>query len=164
MAVVTSGQLAVIAIVGHFVKLVLGKLQAGNGSGTLLTDVPNNIGNGIGLVTEMTVRDIGHAECRDALVLAGLHHIFLDLWNGLLLSLTICGARWDLVVLFLLDIFRSVRVALTDILRKLWCIAQRTNNVLHMVGLAIDEAAEVNDNTLSFVALTREVGVCVLEL
>ena len=33
-----------------------------------------------------------------------------------------------------------------------------------MVGLAVDEAAEVNDNTLGFVALTRKVGVGMLEL
>lgn len=125
----------------------------------------------------MTVRNVRHAESRNALVFAGLKHILLDFLTGLLLTLSVCGAGTadgtpynfffdicDIIVIFTLDVFSGISVALTNVLCKLGSIAQRTNDMLHVVGLAIDEAAEVNDNTLGLVALTRKVGVGMLEL
>ena len=41
---------------------VTGELEAFNGGGALLADVADDIGNGIGLVAEMSVGYIGHAE------------------------------------------------------------------------------------------------------
>ena len=60
-------------------------------------------------------------------------------------------------------VFGGVFVALADVGVEFGGFVEGPDDVLHVVGLAVDEAAEVEDDALGFVALAEDGGVGVLE-
>ncbi len=79
-----------VAVLAHgellgFGICVVGELKTFHGSSALLADVPDDVGDGIGLVPQVTVRDIDDAHLAVALAIsetvgeAGFHfwsHVF----------------------------------------------------------------------------------------
>lgn len=60
-------------------------------------------------------------------------------------------------------VFRGVFVAFANIFGEFWSFVERADDVLHVVGLAVDEAAQVEHHALRFVALAENSGVGVLQ-
>lgn len=61
------------------------------------------------------------------------------------------------------NVLRYVFVAFLDIVTEFRSVVERAHDVLHVVSLPVDEAAEVENNTSGLVALAKNGGVCVLE-
>ena len=158
---------------------VVGELKAFDGSSALVADIADDVGNSVGLVAEMAVGGIGNGQARarfgtdEGREEAGFHF-----WSNLLVSQ---GRRaWAVCALSfvnagktfrsscrafdcgIFNVFRHVFVAVANVSVELGSLVEGLDNVLHMVGLAVDESAEVEDNALGFIPLTGDGSIGVL--
>lgn len=120
---------------------VLGELETLDGSLALLRNIADNVRNGIGLVLEVPVGNVGEARARVSLAVAdGLEHGLANLAIELLTLETNLELSGDILGL-----------------------GEGLDDVLHVVALAADEAAEVEHYATGLVALAQNGGVGMLE-
>ena len=161
---------------------VVGELEPFDGGGALLADVADDVRDGVGLVAEMAVGDVDDRHVAQTLAVACRRRL---VQTSLHLRRYVCaagkgarrGARLDVVtsdglfILFLVggallgDVLKVllVVVPVLDVLGEL-VLAESAHNVLHVVGLARDERAQVKNHSLCLVALAQDGRVGVLQL
>ena len=164
-------------------------------SGTLLRDVPNDVGDGVGLVLQVPIGDVGQAHLRsgpDVQRAAEESPLELGLNAFGVHQLAVRGAgaavrprlgapeavqarathgrrrrlgRGLVLVLVLVLLPRRHRLGpvVLGVVRELGGPAQRADNVLHVVSLSVDEAAQVHDDALGLLLLTQHRRVLPLE-
>lgn len=159
---------------------VVGELKAFDGSSALVADIADDVGNSVGLVAEMAIGGIGNGEARawfgtdEGREKAGFHF-----WSDLLISQG--RGAWAVCTLSFINagktfrgscrafdggvfnVFRHVFVAVANVSVELGSLLEGLDNVLHMMGLTVDESAEVEHNALGFIPLTSDGGVGVLK-
>jgi hypothetical protein len=144
---------AVVALRGREARIpstpprlrVLGQLETLNSSLALLSNVADDVGNGIRLVLEMTVGNISEARRRHSLT-ASRGSLEMAVLNGFLLLLL------------------HLIVAILKLLNKVIGLGKRLNEVFKVVALTANQAAQVQDHTASFVTLSKDGDVGVLKL
>ena len=153
---------------------VLCQVQALNGGSALLADAADDVRDGVGLVAEVAVGNVGDAQTRETL-LASAHaeevllqfgvHVLHDRLggDGLLGADAGLSGRGRRLSLGFSRVIEFLGDRVLSQVTKLGRAANRANNVLHVVRLAADEAAEVQDHILGLVALAGERGVGVLQ-
>ena len=153
---------------------VLGEVKALDGGSALVANAADNVCDGIGLVAEVTVRDIRDAQASKGLVILakvqqvllqlGAHMIYRWFLTDLLARrlLLHCTLR-TLHALGIGGLLRDVLVTLLDDLSNIGGAANGAHNVLHVVALAIDQAAQVQNHALGLVTLATEGRVSVLQ-
>ncbi|KAH6610285.1 hypothetical protein Trco_000305 [Trichoderma cornu-damae] len=121
---------------------ILGKLQAVDGSLALVRNVADDVGDGVRLVLEVAVGHVDEAGRRQPLAAAGRPQ----------------GVGVGAVVLLIR------LVAALDLADELIRLGEGLDEVLHVVALAANQAAQVQDDAASLVALAHDGGVGVVEL
>lgn len=126
---------------------ILSKLEAFNSRRALLRDVADDVSNGIGLVLQVAVRNIFEARRGDALV--DELDVLLEPAFALLLG--------KILFAFVLG------EAGSNLGDKVVRCRERLDQVLHVVALAADETAKVQDDATRLVSLSRERDIGVLQ-
>lgn len=153
---------------------VLGEVKALDGGSALVADAADDVCDGIGLVAEVTVRDIRDAQASKGLVILakvqqvllqlGAHMIYRWFLTDLLARrLLLHSTLRTLHALGIGGLLGDVFVTLLDDLSNIGGTANGAHNVLHVVALAIDQAAQVQNHTLGLVTLATEGRVSVLQ-
>lgn len=168
------------AMGSRFVFRVVGQLEAFDRCGALVADVADDVGDGVGLVAEVAVGDVGDREAGAGFGAGeGGEEAGFHFWSDFLVCGRGRGGAVGAVCLVdgrkafsascrafegrVFEIFGEVFVALANVGVELGGLVEGAHNVLHVVSLAVDEGAEVEDDALGFVALTDNGDVGVLE-
>jgi len=153
---------------------VLGEVEALDGGSALVADAADDVCDSIGLVAEVTVRDIRDAQASKGLVILakvqqvllqlGAHMIYRWFLTDLLARrLLLHSTLRTLHALGIDGLLGDVFVTLLDDLSNIGGAADGAHDVLHVVALAVDQAAQVQDHTLGLVTLATEGRVSVLQ-
>lgn len=147
---------------------IVGELKTLNGSGALLADVPDNVGNCVGLVSQVAVSNIDNAHVAESLAVShSVGQTSLDICVRVIGSTSLIS-----ILIFALsfgvfdNVFKIIAVLIIttlNVVSELGALADRTDNVLHVVSLATDQAAEMKNNTLSLVTLSEDSAVGMLK-
>jgi len=122
------------------------QLETLNSSLTLLSNVSADVRNGVSLILEVTIGNVGEARRRVSLV------------SGV-------GAGGKAARLTsLLHILLGFIITLLDLMGKVIRLGERLDEMLHVVALTTDETAEVKDNSASLITLSHDGHVSVLKL
>lgn len=179
VAVAAEGCQAALLARGHLLGLgvgVVGELQAFDGGCALLRDVADDVRDSIGLVTEMTVGNIDDAHVGEALAIPcgwAVVEASLHVWRHICSTALGAGRCAGLDATWLFSLFAATLlsnvlkvilfVTILDVLGK-FVFPESTDDMLHVMSLAADQTAQMQDNPLSLVTLTLDCGVGVLKL
>ena len=168
-----------------FILRVVGEVQTFNGGSTLVTDIADDVSNGVSLVSKMTISNIGHAEAIatsvarkwgeeprlhfwsdflvvDFGVVAGA--CVRDCTAGLLKKVGVALGKLAACDGFVvLDLFGHIFVSLLNVVAEFGSVVKGAHNMLHVMSLSVDETAKVQNYTAGFVTLARNRRIRMLE-
>lgn len=185
LAVIIAVRGQTVTIFARFLGVVLlgilSQVKTLHSGGTLVADAANNIRNRIGLVPKVAVCHVSYAQTGKTFVpftkaREMLIHLRVRILHGTLRRAAglrsraasrsllggLGGGRF-LGLRSLSDGGLLLDGLLLSQLGELGRAANGANDVLHVMGLAVDQAAKVEHHALSIVALAAEVGVVVLQ-
>ena len=168
-----------------FILRVVSEVQTFNGGSTLVTDIADDVCNGVSLIPKMTISNIGHAEAIatrvarkwgeeprlhfwgdflvvDFIAVAGacVRDCMVGLLKKIGVALGNLAACDGLVVL---DVLGHVFVSFLDVVAEFGGVVKGAHNMLHVMSLSVDETAKVQNDTTGFVTLARKRSVRVLK-
>ena len=166
-----------------FILSVVSEVQTFNGGSTLITDIADDVSNGISLVSKMTISNIGHAEAVATRAARKWgEEPRLHFWSDFLVVdfIAVAGACVRAVGLFkkievalgnlaacdgfvVLGVLGHVFVSLLNVVAEFGSVVKGAHNMLHVMSLSVDETAEVQNYTAGFVTLARKCRIRVLE-